>query len=687
MNVSSPINDRPQKRTANTCGACRTRKVRCDGRRGICTNCERLGLPCAYDDAFAVEVAHPVSIPRRRVRQACQNCHAKKARCSGTMPSCDRCRTQKLGCVYRPGKRSLPPMLSPSGALSPETPTAEDGTTSPSVAALDDHLEPDETLARRAFDAFFRHIHHIPMFAFLHQASLMERYDKGALDRALVLALIGITSLLTDLGPGMDEYGEQCIEEAISLCLRELEKPSIPRLQALVLAVKHRILSKRHSSAFMLHGIAGRFATALRLNHEQPTICFLAQESRRRLMWSLYMIDSSISAGQQESALWPDAERQIHVQLPCNERNFEFDLPEPTEGLRPPPPGPDGTVPPMTDALGFMAAHIRIQWIRTRILQCTSKATSSTSSADLAMLPMQCAELEAELEAFENRLPPSFRWSEANLRLRAYSRRLGIFVMTHVWWRQCHLDLYRLCLAGLREALSPEALQHLDPGFVDRSRRKCYDHARAMPDMFAHMMMLGNSAIVTDLDLPGCAFQCSKVLYHGLQTGAAASLGFSPERVRELVNVCLKAARQSTAGLASASIQADIERLIFHGLSLPENPPRPIMYTGLPHQSDTVAHAEQQQQQTSSAGSHSFQVPMPPPTTASAHMPSFSMAISDSVVPAPVAPSHASAVTTGSNAFEEVMMEGLNFGPELYGLDWSAFSNGWPNSAHYPGNI
>ncbi|KAK3985733.1 hypothetical protein QBC44DRAFT_334485 [Cladorrhinum sp. PSN332] len=520
------------------------------------------------------------------------------------------------------------------------------------------------------------------MFAFLHQASLMERYDKGALDRALVLALIGITALLTDLGPGMDEYGEQCIEEAISMCLRELEKPSIPRLQALVLAVKHRILYKRHSSAFMLHGIAGRFATALRLNHEQPSICFLAQESRRRLMWSLYMIDSSISAGQQESALWPDAERQIHVQLPCNERNFEFDLPEPTETLRPPPPGPDGTVPPMPDALGFMAAHIRIQWMRTRILQCTSRAISSSSPNDLALLPMHCAELEAELKAFEARLPPSFRWSEANLRLRAYSRRLGIFVMTHVWWRQCHLDLYRLCLAGLREALAPEALQHLDPGFVDRSRRKCYDHARAMPDMFAQMMMLGNSAIVTDLDLPGCAFQCSKVLYHGLQTDAG-SLGFTPERVRELANVCLKAARQSTAGLASASIQADIERLISKGLLLPESPPRPLIYAGLP-QPETVAHAEQQP----SSAHHSFQVPMLPPPTTSASMPPFSMAMPDSVVAAaPVAPSQASAMTTGSNAFEEVMMEGLNFGPELYGLDWSTFSNGWANPGHFPGNI
>jgi len=86
---------RPPKRTAtaNTCVTCRARKVRCDGRRPICTNCERLGFGCSYDENVGVEVVQgesngaAISVPRRRVRQACQNCHARKARCSGAMPS------------------------------------------------------------------------------------------------------------------------------------------------------------------------------------------------------------------------------------------------------------------------------------------------------------------------------------------------------------------------------------------------------------------------------------------------------------------------------------------------------------------------------------------------------------------------------------------------------------------------
>lgn len=583
---------RPQKRTTNTCVTCRARKVRCDGRREICSNCERLGFSCSYDENVGVEMVSgegngmSISVPRRRVRQACQNCHARKARCSGSMPSCDRCRAQGLECVYRPGKRSLPlppPVAIPSStsaagvaaaaapgtANSPAMSSHDDGqpgqavpndygasassTTSPGSAAVD-NTDPDEALALKAFDNFFRHVHHIAMFSFLHRPSLMERYHAGSLDRALLLAIIGITSLLTDLGPGMDAYGSRCIEDAVTMCLADLERPSIPRLQALVLAIKHRILSKRFSSAFMLHAIASRFAIALRLNHENPDLCFLAREARRRLMWTIYMIDSSIAAGQPEFALWADAERQIHLQLPCNERNFDFDLPEPTEPLRFPGPGPGGVVPPLPDVLGLMALHIRLHWMRNRILECTSRAVASPSQDALALLPGQCSELATELEAFEARLPASFRGCEANFRLRSYSPRLGIFVMTHVWWRQCHLDLYRIFLPGLKEALPPAALQQLDLHYVMNRRRTCYEHAKAMADMFSQLLTLGNKTPVADLDLPACAFQCTKILYHGVQMAEGAELGLTQERVQELANVCLRAARQSTPGPASAAI-------------------------------------------------------------------------------------------------------------------------------------
>ncbi|KAK3937445.1 sterol uptake control protein 2 [Diplogelasinospora grovesii] len=676
---------RPQKRTAHTCITCRARKVRCDGRQGICTNCERLGFACSYDDFGSVEVVHhhtaTVSVPRRRARQACLNCHAKKARCSGSMLRCDRCRNQGLQCVYRPGKRSMPLPSSTAvsngssealnvmqngngvqleqGAGAAEQPNLTNTASSSPAGGFYEQPDPEEPLALQAFDDFFRHIHHIAVFSFLHRASLMERFHAGLLDRPLLLALIGITSLLIEPGPGKTELGDRCIDEAVALCMAELETPSIVKLQALVICAEFRILSKRFSSAFMLHALASRFATALRLNHESPHLCSLAQESRRRLMWSLYMIDSGIAAGQSDLALWADAERQIHIQLPCNERNFEFDLPEPTEPLRPPAPGPGAAVLPLPDVIGFCGLQVRIHWLHARILECTTKVTAAPSREALAALPAQFAELAAELETFASRLPLSFRWSESNLRLRTYSPRLGIFFMTHVWWRRCHLDLYRLLLPGLREALPPDVLSQLEPEFVAQSRRQCYEHARAMADMFSQLLTLGNSVPVTGLDLPGCSFQCVRVMYHGLQT-AGDELGFSAEGVRELATICLRVARESTGGSACASIQADIEKVIASGLLL-----APETEDGLVPTANLVAPASLQAV-TPTVGTSMAETVFYPP------IPRVIMAPARSVTH-----SHMSAGTSGSNAFEETMND-PNFGLEIFGRDpWTAFPSEW----------
>ncbi|KAL1839107.1 hypothetical protein VTJ49DRAFT_1875 [Mycothermus thermophilus] len=714
----------------NTCVTCRARKVRCDGRQGICTNCERLGFGCSYDESVGVEVVGPgesngptaISVPRRRVRQACQTCHARKARCSGSLPSCDRCRAQGIECVYRPGKRSLPMQnlaqaTSPTSGTGPMDVDAQAGqnppndygasavTASPGAAGGSDfpQMDLDETLVLKAFDNFFRHVHHVAVFSFLHRPSLMERYHAGSLDRALVLSIVGIASLLTDLGPGMVAYGNRCVDEAVNMCLAGLEKPTIARLQALVLATKHRILSKRFSSAFMLHAIASRFATALRLSHENPNLCFLARESRRRVMWSIYMIDVSLSTGQADVALWPYPDRQIQVQLPCNERNFDFDLPEPTEPLQSPGPDAAGVIPPLPDVLGLMALHIRLYWLRTRISECTSRATASPPPETLALLPGQLAEFAAELDLFDARLPASFRENEANFRLRSYSQRLGIFVMTHLLRRQCNLDLSRIFLPGLRESLPSAVLDGMDPLFVMHKRHSCYEHARAMADMFSQLLSLsGNKPPVADLDLPGCAFQCVRVLYHGLQTDNAA-LGFTQERVRELATVCLRAARLSTGGPASASIQADIERIIDNGLSLPEVPPVPeadsmTLMTPTPPASRPIDQPRQHLSpvQMSTMGPPIAPLSMPmteaPVSAAAAGVPNVAAIASPSAAaavaagPAGVAPSQASALTSASNAFEEAA-QALNFGQDFFGMElWSAgLPDGWNDMGQFAG--
>ncbi|OAR01787.1 hypothetical protein LLEC1_07532 [Akanthomyces lecanii] len=570
--ATTPLDRRPKK-SSSTCATCRHRKVRCNGARPMCSNCQRLGFPCSYDEADA-DACH-VALPRRRVKQACLTCHSRKARCSGHLPTCERCSSLGLDCVYRPIKRARTSSRPHDSIRSPAARSIDSdshGAPDDSDRAMSDPAStpasyghdgpsPDESfdsLIRRTFEKFFHHIHHIPVFSFLHRASLMEQYHAGKVDKALLLALVGVTSCLTTMGPGIREYGDGCIDEAESLIFADYTIPSTIKVQALVLIIKHRILCNKFPSAFMLFSMASRFAAALRLNHDNPNLCFLAQESRRRLMWSLYCIDAGISGGFAEFSLWR-ADR-INVGLPCNERNFEFDLSKPTEKLV---PDPDDPKQPRSEDIGSLALHVRILHIRQKIVEFTKTALIGRN-INAAELQSRVLGLHQELEDFAYRMPASFQFSENSMRLRAYSPRICVFVMIHIWWRQCYCDLYRLAMTGFRDALPLETLESLDQSFLDHCQRQCVEHSVAMADIFKCMEKL-HARPIADLDLAICAFQCARTLHYAYRLDAV-KFGLVTESVREQSKACLKVIQQCCRGPAAAGVQADLERLINSGL-------------------------------------------------------------------------------------------------------------------------
>ncbi|KAI0157932.1 hypothetical protein GGR52DRAFT_582779 [Hypoxylon sp. FL1284] len=602
--ASDPTN-RPLKKTSQTCIPCRVRKVRCDGRRDVCQNCERLGFSCSFqDDALPNQDSESLSsftLPRRRVRLACANCHSRKARCSGETPKCARCQSQGIDCVYRPTKRSggvsTTAQQTQQGAtdseiesVSSEPPEkramitkdhqgSHHGTTAssdqlsfdPNIISTssgpshEPFVFPDEDLIQRTLSNFFRRIHHVPSFSFLHRASLMQRYHAGMMDKALLLALVGTTTLLMDMGPGTREYGARCIDECQTMVLHDLENPSTIKIQSLVLVMKHRMLSRKFTTAFMLAATATRFAYALRLNYENSSLCFLARESRRRLMWALLTMESGMNGGCLDFTLMPS--ESMHIQLPCTERNFEFDLPQVTEYLRPVP------TRPFPDDVGSLALHVRLLWIRSRVLYCTKNVLGMPES-EHAQLPELVKVLSEELAGFNDHLPSSFKFSESNLQLRAYSPRLCVYIMIHVWWRQCYCDLYRMFLAGLKEALPQSGLNRLDPQFVSYCARQCYEHAFAVADILKLVLALDGGLPVTDLDLAVCAYQCARIIYFAYQTNQGET-GLTASQVHEIGSRCLTVAKSMEHVPAGASIVADLEKLITRGISADGTPNRP----------------------------------------------------------------------------------------------------------------
>ncbi|CAL1698217.1 unnamed protein product [Somion occarium] len=45
---SDPNSSKTPRRVPMACTFCRKRKLKCDGRKTSCANCERRGIPCSY---------------------------------------------------------------------------------------------------------------------------------------------------------------------------------------------------------------------------------------------------------------------------------------------------------------------------------------------------------------------------------------------------------------------------------------------------------------------------------------------------------------------------------------------------------------------------------------------------------------------------------------------------------------
>lgn len=189
----------------------------------------------------------------------------------------------------------------------------------------------------------------------------MRRYATGQGDHCLLLSIIAVTNCQPTATPEDIATGVQCAELAQALALKELERPSIIKTQALLLIVRYYVWRGAFPRALMLMAPLTRFAFALRINYENPSLCFLAQESRRRLMWSIYILDTMLAGGIPEFTLCSSS--VIHLQLPCPEADFELDNAKLTESLAPSPEKQSSA------DLGLLVFYIRIVSLRDRVLR------------------------------------------------------------------------------------------------------------------------------------------------------------------------------------------------------------------------------------------------------------------------------------------------------------------------------
>lgn len=155
-----------------------------------------------------------------------------------------------------------------------------------------------------------------------------------------------------------------------------------------ILLYDHDLRIGSYASAFMLSGITARMSQALQLNLENSAdvLCqksdstTITSETRRRLMWSCYLLDSWVGSGVNQLTLLED--RDLKIQLPCHSQNFTLGILCLTETLH---EGetlsfvPRDQIPPdPAQHMGIEAYFIRLVSIRKKVLRSVNPLSTFT---------------------------------------------------------------------------------------------------------------------------------------------------------------------------------------------------------------------------------------------------------------------------------------------------------------------
>lgn len=379
---------------------------------------------------------------------------------------------------------------------------------------------------------FFDHFHPFTGLAFLHKPSLLRLYSNQEAEPALIAAIVAVASRHPDTTPEETSVGFQCAKITEDIVRDTLGQPSVFRLQALVLLLRFRLWTGSPNDPLLLTSHLARSAFLLRLNYEtlRPLSNFV-YESRRRLMWAIYLLDVALADGLQEFTACPITE--IHLRLPCTEDDFEFNTETMSENI-----DRTGAVASST-RLGIIGYHIRAIHLNDEILRYTKRLVKLTLEPSVAYT--EFLRLEKQLETFQARLPEFERFSRKSLSLRVFFPRLSRWVMTHVWWHVCHCQLFRCVIPAIPQTFSQGLADILGENLTLDYERRCLEHAISVASIFSLLREMTADTCVLDMDMAECALKASEILLLSRES-IKHLLGVSQADVLQHASVCLQLA-------------------------------------------------------------------------------------------------------------------------------------------------
>ncbi|PSR97213.1 fungal-specific transcription factor domain-domain-containing protein [Coniella lustricola] len=575
-----------RSRTYRSCRSCRTSKSRCSGERPACVRCRQRGIECRYDGKQApawLEAASNEADARNPVK-------GERSSSSGPMhshPSSPALsHTDTNSSHYFQEATPEPPPYEPfSWLLAPELPQSHE------------HIV-------ELVEAFFVNMHSLRFFGFIHKPSVMRHLEQWSYswyenqDNSLLLAVcaLGAKYCALKYEQGHNRVPErlplaagcQWAQKAQQLVTLHLNSTSIEATMAIVLLHQHELRVGNYTNAFVLTGLGVRMAQALQLNIEtssadigssQRTKSITTAESKRRLMWSIYIMDTWVGSGVGELTLLDEAD--IRIQLPCSDRNFIAQQSQIVETLRPDIYSPfayleEGS-PVLLESADLQGEFIRLVSLRRKVLSYVKNLHQSQQPWAAAS---RFHEIHGQLKLWVSKLPSTLRFSQNAIYERKQASQLGGLLFCHVTFHQTMCDLMRVAVQqpfGDSGHVHPSLEQAAFLNWVQDQR---FEHCMAICALFEEAMRHGHSTLA-DTWLSVVAHDSAKFIieyvYHGMGSSTTKGDAFKVNAISAVhSNIRALHTMIPLHSIAQSLHSATLQMLIKAGL--PSPPPTNAEY-------------------------------------------------------------------------------------------------------------
>lgn len=417
-------------------------------------------------------------------------------------------------------------------------------------------------------ETFFQHEYPLPSYSFLHPAMTKEKCRTGVLESCLALAIAGVAILHRSIGLNNREHsdgngdsdsdpdyegdlaschcrGQTSVRAAEQIIWSHIESPTIARLQALLLSINHCMHTGQFQRAFMLAALASRFAAAMRLNHEKPDLDFVGQEMRRRIMWSLKLVERYFSIGLPEFELCPF--ESLYVQFPCHEEDF-------IHASRQASPPVDNYASRTADSdYGAYNLCVNLESFRRDIMKFTRRIALYDSV--LPQFPSLIRSFERTLSSIGTKMPYGPELSFIQISAMLDSRWLPRHIALQLSWHQCHCDLYRLLLPGYQEAAPKPVLaslldqrdanqEQIKDDLMSKAERLCLHHASAIISLLTSLNQQSTRPHLLEFDATICAYHATRLLLFISRFGRDRTNRPTAEFAASRVELCVAALRR-----------------------------------------------------------------------------------------------------------------------------------------------